>query len=151
MRNRLTRLALIVGAFVAATLLIACGDDDDSTATATEMSAEPETVNVTVDEFSIESSLTTFQAGVPYHFVVTNEGQAPHEVMIIEPMETGGMSMTEMDEMAVAVVEEDDLEAGDTYEFDVTFDHPYAEGELEFACHLAGHYEAGMHTPITVE
>jgi len=146
----LRRLTAAIVALVAiGALSIGCSSsDDDSEATAEAM--EPVTVNISVDEFSINSDLTDFKVGQPYHFVLTNGGVAPHELMLIEPMETGTMPMTEMDEMAVAVVEEDDLPAGASYEFDVTFDHAYDDGTLEFACHLAGHYEAGMHVPVTV-
>jgi uncharacterized cupredoxin-like copper-binding protein len=34
---------------------------------------------------------------------------------------------------------------------DYTFTKAYPAGTLEFACHLSGHYEAGMHLPITVQ
>jgi uncharacterized cupredoxin-like copper-binding protein len=134
-------------------LTAACSSSDASTPTATEAAAnaEPQTVNVMVTEFAVESSVTAFQAGVPYHFVVTNDGVVPHELMIVPPMEPGMMSMEAMDELALAVVEEDDLGAGQMHEFDITFDHAYAEGELELACYIAGHYEAGMHTAMTVQ
>ncbi len=134
-------------------LTAACSDSESSTSTATTAAtnAEPQTVNVTVTEFGIESSMTEFQAGVPYHFVVINEGAVPHELMIVQPMEPGMMSMEEMDEMAIAVIEEDDLGTGQMHEFDITFDHAYAAGELELACYLPGHYEAGMHTAMSVQ
>ncbi|MDA0350599.1 MAG: hypothetical protein O3A10_00120 [Chloroflexi bacterium] len=148
-------LALALVALVG--LTAACSDSESSTPAATTAAteaatnAETRTVNVTVTEFGIESSMTAFQAGVPYHFVVKNDGVVPHELMIVQPMEPGMMSMEEMDEMAIAVIEEDDLVAGQMHEFDITFDRPYAEGELELAWYLPGHYEAGMHTAMTVQ
>lgn len=112
-------------------------------------------VNVTTSETSggqtITSDVTTFTAGESYHFVIMNEGRLAHEVMIVQPIEAGSMDMEEMDEMALYVVEEDDLEAGDIVEFDFTFPDDAVGTALEFACHIAGHYEAGMHLPITVE
>jgi hypothetical protein len=60
----------------------------------------------------VESDLTTFEAGVSYHLVVENTGSLAHELMIVEPIEAGTMDMEEMDEMALYVIEEDDLEAG---------------------------------------
>ncbi|MCC6238092.1 MAG: hypothetical protein IT299_11045 [Dehalococcoidia bacterium] len=149
--KRWLSLTAVVVAMLALATACSSSDDKEPTATATAASAQPQTVTVTATEFGIESSMTEFHVGTPYHFVVTNSGQAPHEVMLMQPMETGMMSMTEMDKMAVAVVEEDDLGAGQTYEFDLTFDHPYAAGELEFACHIPGHYESGMHTAVTVQ
>jgi uncharacterized cupredoxin-like copper-binding protein len=114
-------------------------------------SSQPVEVEVTANEFGFESSLTTFSVGVPYHFVVTNNGTVEHEFMIIQPIEPGAMDMEEMDEMALAVIEEDDLPPGATVSVDVTFDEPAPAGTLELACHTPGHYEAGMHLPITVE
>jgi len=38
-----------------------------------------------VKEFGIESSVTNFEVGVPYHFEVTNEGSVNHEIMIMPP------------------------------------------------------------------
>jgi hypothetical protein len=41
------------------------------------------TVNVTLSDFKIAASQTTFKVGVPYHFVVTNAQQSTtnHELM----------------------------------------------------------------------
>jgi uncharacterized cupredoxin-like copper-binding protein len=126
-------------------LLAACGGGSSG-------SKEPVEVQMTLTEFNIESSLTTFKVGVPYHFVVTNAGSVEHEIMIMEPMETSeDMDMEEMDEMALAHIEEDDLPAGGTSTLDYTFTEPAPAGTLEFACHLPGHYEGGMKLPIVVE
>jgi len=103
------------------------------------------------DGMSYTSDVTSFTAGETYHFVVENTGALVHEFMIIEPLEPGTMPMEEMDAMAMFVVEEDDLAPGATFEFDYTFPAEAAGQPLEFACYLPGHYEAGMHIPITVE
>ena len=105
-------------------------------------------VKVTLTDFGIESSLTTFRTDVQYHFVVTNEGMVDHEIMLMEPMKGRA---EELDEFALAVIEEDILTPGATKSFDYTFTEPASEGGLEFACHVEGHYEAGMHLPITVK
>ncbi len=88
---------------------------------------------------------------MPYHFVVENTGSVAHELMIVEPIEPGVRDMEAMDEMAMYVIEEDDLEAGATVEFDFTFPEDSIGMPPEFACHIAGHYELGMHEPIVVE
>ena len=142
-----TKIALLVTTIILATsiLLSACGPS----------STNPDgsvNVDVTLTDFKIESSLDTFEVGVPYHFIITNEGEDEHELMIVEPMMAGTeMSMEEMDKMALAVVEEDDLPPGATYTLDYTFTEPAPAGGLEFSCHIAGHYEAGMVLPITVK
>jgi uncharacterized cupredoxin-like copper-binding protein len=53
-------------------------------------------------------------------------------------------------ETSLAVIEADDLPAGATVAVDVVFDEPADMGELEFACHVPGHYESGMVLPFEV-
>lgn len=111
----------------------------------------PVEVRVTLSEFAFESTLTTFNVGVPYHFVVTNNGAVAHEIMLMQPMEMpAGMTMEAMDQMALAHIEAADLPVGGTSTLDYTFTEPAAASALEFACHIAGHYDAGMKLPITV-
>lgn len=146
----LRKLTLVLTLIVLASFaLVACG----GTSTGTN---EPVEVQVTLSDspsgaMSMESSQTTFSTGVPYHFVVTNTGSVEHEFMIMPPVEPGTMSMTEMDKMALVVIEEDDLSPGATQSVDYTFTKPAPAGTLEFACHVTGHYEAGMKLPIVVE
>lgn len=154
---RRTLIGWRAGGLAAAVLVLAasaaCSSNDDAaTPTSTEAGGDqPVTVNVTMMDFGIQSSMSEFEAGVPYHFVVKNEGQVPHEFMIMQPMQPGMMAMSEMDRLAVGYIEEDDLGPGMMAEMDLTFDKPYSAGELEFVCHITGHYEAGMHSPITVQ
>lgn len=110
-------------------------------------------VKVTLTEYAIQSSVTDFQVGVPYHFVVTNAGQVNHEFMIMPPLmeDQMGMNMEEMDKMALAMIEADELTPGKTQTLDYTFTEPAPSGSLEFACHTPGHYEQGMKLPITVK
>lgn len=110
------------------------------------------TVKVTLTDFKIQSSLTEFKVGVPYHFVVSNEGASNHEFMIMPPVDPSmNMSMEEMDDMALGMIEDSDLVPGATLTLDITFTDPAPDGTLEFACHTAKHYEAGMVLPITVQ
>lgn len=112
-------------------------------------------VKITLTEFGIKSSMTEFQTGVPYHFVVTNEGAVEHEMMIMPPLmedQMGmAMDMEELDKTALAMVEASDLPVGATASFDYTFTEAAPDGTLEFACHTPGHYEAGMKLPIIVK
>ncbi|MBI2332661.1 MAG: hypothetical protein HYU84_10970 [Chloroflexi bacterium] len=131
---------------VAGLLLTACGGQGPSA---------PVEVQITLTEFGIEPSLTEFETGVPYHFVVTNAGTVEHEIMIMPPLtedEMGmAMDMGELDEMALAMIEASELPAGATASFDYTFTEAAPAGTLEFACHTPGHYEAGMKLPIVVK
>lgn len=107
-------------------------------------------VTVTLTDFKFESSLTTFEQGVPYHFIVTNKGSVEHELAIMPP--TTDATDSEANEKAeLAVIEADSLQPGATATLDYTFTQAYPEGTLEFACHVPGHYEAGMHLPIVVK
>ena len=127
---------------ILATLLAACASPTPS---------GPVEVKVTLTDFAVQSSLTEFKVGVPYHFVFTNNGAVNHEIMIMPVVDPAmGMSMAQMDEMALGMIEEDDMPPGGTGTLDITFTEPAEAGKLEFACHVPGHYEAGMRLPITV-
>lgn len=110
-------------------------------------------VKITLTDFKIESSVTEFKAGVPYRFVVTNKGQLEHEFMIMPTLteDQMGMDMKELDEMALAIIEADMLPPGASATLEFTFSEPAPSGTLEFACHIPGHYEAGMRLPIIVK
>jgi uncharacterized cupredoxin-like copper-binding protein len=130
--------------FAAGLLLTACGAQGNSNE-----------VTITLTEFGIETSRDSFETGVPYHFVVTNAGAINHEFMIMPPLTEDqmmmGMDMEAMDEMALAMIEDDELTPETTQTFDYTFTEPAPTGTLEFTCHVEGHYEAGMKFPITVK
>lgn len=134
---------VLVVLVAAGLLLTACGGQR-----ATE-------VKITATEFAFESSVTEFQVGVPYHFVVTNAGNVNHEFMIMPPLteeQMGmGMDMEQMDKMALAMIEEAELTPGKTITLDYAFTEPAPAGTLEFACHIPNHYEQGSKLPITVK
>jgi len=142
-----TRASGVCMFVVLAALVAGCGGGDESA----DDSVVRLTVTDTPSSQSVAADVTSFKTGVPYHFIVENTGSLAHELMIVEPIEPGTMDMEAMDEIALYVIEEDDLEAGATAEFDYTFPADAAGKELEFACHISGHYELGMHTPITVD
>lgn len=130
-------------------LLAACG---------TPRTNRPVNVEVTLKEFTVASSLTNFRVGVPYHFTVTNAGQIPHEFMIIPVVQGGGhmhggtpgASMEEQHRLALVLIPEQELPAGATVELDYTF-KSIPDGEnIEIVCVLPGHFEAGMHIPVTI-
>jgi len=113
----------------------------------------PVDVQVNLTEFAIESSLTDFEPGILYHFEVTNSGQIPHEFMILpvsEHLGMAGMSMTDFDEMALMMIPIEQLPIGATAEADYTFVSSL-EGSFELVCMTPGHFEAGMHLPISIK
>jgi uncharacterized cupredoxin-like copper-binding protein len=113
----------------------------------------PNTVYVTETDYHIVSTRTSFQAGVRYHFVVTNASPDVHEFMI-GPQMPIGMSMQDMDKMSMGMIES--IAPNQTKTLNVIFPQmPMSMSgmdmqHLEFSCHLPGHYEAGMLLPITM-
>jgi uncharacterized cupredoxin-like copper-binding protein len=125
------------------------------TACSTPGASKTQEVKITLTEFGIQSSLTNFEVGVPYHFVVTNAGSVDHELMVMPPLKEDSMGMTmdmgELDKTALVMIEASELAPGKSASFDLTFTEPTSAGNLELACHTPGHYEAGMKLPIIVE
>lgn len=111
--------------------------------------AGPQQVQVTLSEFKITSSVTAFSPGTSYHFVVTNNGKIAHEFMMMPMgMHMERMSMDEMHKRALYMF--DNVAPGETKTFDYTFNQSMVGQNFEFACHLPGHYEAGMRLPVRV-
>ena len=134
-------LSLLAALSLIAFVLAACGGTSSSSSNQ---------VNVTLSDFKVQSSQTTFVPGKTYHFVVTNDGNANHEFMVVPPMSTGMNDMQHMDKMALYSISSDQLPAKASKSFDYTFPSTATEQTLEFSCYLPGHYEAGMHLPISV-
>jgi uncharacterized cupredoxin-like copper-binding protein len=123
---------------------------------------DPNKVSRTVEVVAIENafSLKSLQVrdGETVRFVVRNDGMDPHELIIgttAEHTEHRKM-MREMMEArkkgqhhSMAAVEHTSgvsVEPGQTASFVWTFART---ANLEFACDIPGHYEDGMHGPIT--
>ena len=116
-------------------------------------------VDVTLNDFAIKSSVTQFKPGVLYHISVANKGQVGHEFMIFPVSELpdtpgmsgmSGMSMEEYDKIALMTIPLEQLPPGASINADYTFTG-IPQGNLELVCLTQGHYEAGMHIPITVK
>ncbi len=106
-------------------------------------------MQVTLSEFKITSSVTAFSPGTSYHFVVTNNGKIAHEFMMMPMgMHMQHLSMDEMHKMAWYMF--DKVAPGETKTFNYTFNQSTVGQHFEFACHLPGHYEAGMSHAVTI-
>jgi uncharacterized cupredoxin-like copper-binding protein len=137
----------LIGLFAVVLLLLAaCGSSNGNATTSGAVS-----VQVNETDFKIASSVTSFTPGTAYHFVVTNNGKTAHEFMILPQSEgsMSGMSMGNMDSMALATIET--INPGETKTVDYTFSSSAASSHPEFACYLPGHYEAGMKLEVTVQ
>jgi len=104
-------------------------------------------VNVALYDNRIETSQTSFTPGMHYHFTVVNRGAVNHEFMIV-PQGMAQMPMDQLDHTALART--GDMAPGMTKTFDYTFMSNMAQQHLEFGCYYPGHYDGGMHMPITV-
>ncbi len=144
---------LVLGLFLVpfVLLLAACGNSGASSGSQQTQTtpAGSRVVQVTLSDNKVESSLTTFTAGMPYHFVVSNTGHVAHQFVMI-PM---GMSMEHMsiDQMHHAsLFMYDSVAPGETRTFDYTFASSSARQSFEFACGTQGRYGAGMQLPFMV-
>ncbi|MBW3658827.1 MAG: cupredoxin family protein [Actinobacteria bacterium] len=122
--------------------VVAGGPADASDA---DRTIEVEARDIAFDPTSIEVA-----AGETVTFVVTNAGETLHEFTLgdasaqeehAEEMEGGHAGEARHGPNSVTV------EPGETAELTWRFE---AAGELEYACHVPGHYEAGMRGTITV-
>lgn len=93
-------------------------------------------VHVELYEFGIDAESTSFTVGQQYTFVATNVGDMVHE-LVIEP--AGALDEPlEKDDVESEV---EDINPGTEAELVWTFGEA---GAFQFACHIEGHYEAGM-------
>ena len=97
----MVKFRFVSGIFLVTFILIlaACGS---STTTSSSQQGQKtpsgsQTVQVTLSDTKVDSSMTTFTAGMPYHFIVTNTGQVTHQFVMI-PMAMG-MEHMSVDEM----------------------------------------------------
>jgi uncharacterized cupredoxin-like copper-binding protein len=122
--------------------LVACGGGGTT--------AAPQSVQITENEYTITSSISTFTAGTPYHFVVKNAGHATHEFMIMPKDEgsMGGMLMDHMDGTALAKT--GDINVGETKTVDYTFPDSIKGTHPQLVCYMSGHYDKGMKLDISV-
>ena len=107
------------------------------------------TVNVTLADNTITSSTTTFKAGVPYTFVITNTGRHAHNFNINPPVSVAG-SLDAALSSALLAVPQEQLGVGKSATIGFTFPDSAAGQLLEFSCLIRKHYEDGMKVDITV-
>lgn len=105
-------------------------------------------VYITLEEYHVISSLTTFQAGTPYYFVVTNRGHDYHEFMIM-PSAPDGSPLSPQAQYKGMMLELEPILPGATWTHNFTF--PTSDvGHFEMACQMGHHYQFGMRLPILV-
>lgn len=108
------------------------------------------TVNVVLADNTITPSTTTFKVGVPYTFVITNNGHHAHNFNINPPVSVTGSLDASLNKALLAVPQEK-LRTGASTTVTYTFPDSAVGQLLEFSCLIRSHYEDGMHVDITVE
>lgn len=111
--------------------------------------AAPSSVQITLADNTIDSNLTSFKAGVPYTFVISNRGRREHNFNISPPVAVAG-SMDAALAGALLTVGEDQLPIGSGTSLEYTFPESAVGMVLEFNCLIRRHYEDGMRLEITV-
>ena len=106
-------------------------------------------VDITLSDNKIKSSLTTFQVGMPYTFVIANTGRHAHNFNISTPVSVAGSLNAALDK-ALLVVTKNQLGPGASVSVEYTFPDSAAGANLEFACLIQKHYADGMYLAITV-
>lgn len=106
-------------------------------------------VDITLADNTIDASMTSFQVGVPYTFVITNTGQRAHNFNINPPVSVAGSLDAALDN-ALLIVPQEQLAPGASTTVEFTFPET-ADGQvLEFSCLIRRHYDDGMKVDITV-
>jgi uncharacterized cupredoxin-like copper-binding protein len=106
-------------------------------------------VDITLADNTIQSSLTTFKVGVPYRFVIINNGNHLHDFNISTPVDKAG-SLDAALSGALLSVTQDKLPIGGGTTVTYTFPASAAGQDLEFSCLIRRHYEDGMRLAIQV-
>lgn len=148
-------LILVVGLLIWGIALTACGNEsqttsssDSSSSNSSSQSSGAHDVHIVMAEMKIESDVTTFTHGVPYHFIIVNKGNMQHEFEIAKNQP---LNATEEQMDSGRLAELARLDAGQTGTLDYTFTSAYPAGTMRLVCGMPGHYSAGQYTDIVVE
>lgn len=106
-------------------------------------------VDVTLADNTIQSSATTFKAGVAYRFVIINNGTHQHNFNINPPADIAG-GLDQALAKALLTVDQSQLPLGGGTTVTYTFPASAVGQKLEMSCLIKRHYEDGMRLPITV-
>ncbi len=130
--------------------------------------AKEQKISIVLDEFSFTPTKVTLQAGVPAEIKLVNKGKVAHEFQVyvtpksrVSDWDEYAMANTYFKDMgevetefegtgAVAGTRVFEVEVQPSKEAELKFT-PARKGTFEMACHVAGHYEAGMKGVLTVK
>jgi len=104
-------------------------------------------VKVTLQEWKVDMSPATVPAGVPVRFEITNNGKIPHE-LVLEMAGAVDHSLSVEVNGEDVDAEAEHIQPGASKTIIWTFSEA---GVYQAACHIKGHFEAGMTGAFTVE
>ncbi|KXS30420.1 MAG: Cupredoxin domain protein [Candidatus Gallionella acididurans] len=102
------------------------------------------TIRITALDIRFDKIRLHVRAGETIRFIVTNKGQLTHEFIIGDAREQAEHEQEMKKKAGMGMPDEPNgitLKPGQTKTLIWTFG---LEGEVEFACHVPGHYAAGM-------
>lgn len=108
------------------------------------------TISVTLDDnMKFSPGSMEFNHGEVVNFIVTNKGKLMHEFVLGTKLynQEHAELMKRFPNMEHAEPHMAHVAPGETVELTWKFNQA---GQFEFACLIAGHYDAGMHGPVTV-
>lgn len=107
------------------------------------------TIKITALDIKYDKPEIKVKAGETIKFVLTNAGKLRHEFMIgdAEEQSEHAEMMKQMPDMVHADANTITVEPGETNSLVWQFTKA---GTVEIACHIPGHYEAGMKSRVTV-
>lgn len=150
MNRRQTLLALALMPMMASAGGNHGGDHQAMTGTPGESAEVDRTIEVSMnDRMRFDPESIRVEAGQTVRFAVKNNGQQPHEMVIgsIDELKAHAEQMREQPDMEHDEPNMIRLDAGESGE--IVWHFPSA-GEVDFACLIPGHLEAGMKGTIDV-
>ena len=110
-------LTLAVVLLVWSLVLAACGSESQnpSSQSSPPASTGATEVHIVMTEMKIESDMTTFTQGQPYHFIIQNKGNAAHEFVITKVIKGNA---TEQERDAASLKDMDNINPGQTQTLD---------------------------------
>jgi hypothetical protein len=126
--------------------LAACGTTTTSTTGRATPTTPANSVHVSMYNDHMTLSQSTFSAGMPYHFLITNTGTLQQACAIV-PHSMSQMPMNMMQQNALMMTRV--TMPGATQAFDYTFPMGLASQQLEITCFANG--QNTMHMPIQIK
>jgi hypothetical protein len=136
--------------------LAACGGSTSTSSSSADslpatdvMPTPPPDIIVILADSKITSTVKTFKPGVPYRFLVWNQGKKDHEFVILSTA-LGVASLTGTQLKQAALVYVADVAPNKSKIVDFMFPASAVGQSYQMASYLPNNYQAGLKLPITI-